>query len=218
MAHHGRMPHILSRLALLLFLLIGGRPARAFLQAVPMRQRHAVGAASCVGRTVIGPRPLCRLVLGTETKDADNPIVGALAPPRVDGAATPDASERRACGLGVTILPDPAREGPYSLVVMAVSPYSFAKQAGVREGDVLRALDGHDVAHMPLPLLFQKLVGAVDSSVVLNLEAAGRAKMVTLRRAIPPARLLRRAAERGFSNLGAAAKLSGDWEKTLHYR
>ena len=28
----------------------------------------------------------------------------------------------------------------------------------------------------------------------------------------------RRAAERGFSNLGAAAKLSGDWEKTLHYR
>ena len=104
------------------------------------------------------------------------------------------------------------------MVVMAVSPYSFAKQAGVREGDVLRALDGHDVARMPLPLLFQKLVGAVDSSVVLNLEAAGRAKMVTLRRAIPPARLLRRAAERGFSNLGAAAKLSGDWEKTLHYR
>ena len=103
MAHHGRMPHTLSRLALLLFLLIGGRPARAFLQAVPMRQRHAVGAASCVERTVIGPRPLSRLVLGAETKDADKPLVGAGAPPRVDGAATPDASEHRACGLGVTL-------------------------------------------------------------------------------------------------------------------
>jgi hypothetical protein len=126
-------------------------------------------------------------------------------------AAAPQAQAmQRACGLGLTVLPDPDCAGPYPLVITAVSPYSFAKQVGCGLGDVVKRIDGIDTRGMPLPTLFQKLVGAVDSSVVLLLETVnGKQKMVTLRRTIPPPRILRRAED--YSNLAAAYALAGEW-------
>ena len=104
------------------------------------------------------------------------------------------APRERACGLGLTILPNPDLEGPYKLAVTAVSPYSFAKQAGCQIGDVLLRLDRQDMRDVSVHTLFQSLVGAVNSSVVMLLQTpSGREKMVTLRRTIPPPRILRRA-------------------------
>lgn len=104
------------------------------------------------------------------------------------------APRERACGLGLTILPNPDLEGPYKLAVTAVSPYSFAKQAGCQIGDVLLRLDRQDMRDVSVHTLFESLVGAVNSSVVMLLQTpSGREKMVTLRRTIPPPRILRRA-------------------------
>ena len=50
---------------------------------------------------------------------------------RSQSADVPSLPRERAVGLGVTILPSPERQGPYKLVVTAVSPYSFAKQSVV---------------------------------------------------------------------------------------
>jgi C-terminal processing protease CtpA/Prc len=136
---------------------------------------------------------------------ADNTAAPSAAAPQSASQAI-----QRACGLGLTVLPDPDCAGPYPLVVTAVSPYSFAKQVGCGLGDVVKRIDGIDTRGMPLPTLFQKLVGAVDSSVVLLLETVnGKQKMVTLRRTIPPPRILRRAED--YSNLGAAYALAGEW-------
>jgi len=113
-------------------------------------------------------------------------------------------------------LPDPEREGPYKLVVTAVSPYSFAKQADCHVGDVLLNLDGQDVGDISVQMLFQKLIGSVGSSVIMLFQNPnGKQKMVTLKRTIPPPRILRRSED--YSNLGPAYKLTSEWDKALSY-
>ena len=169
------------------------------------RPRHQGGAnAPC------SKRQTCARAAARE--DSGNLLLGlrAEASPNADSAAP----RERACGLGLTILPDPDREG--KLVVTAVSPYSFAKQAGCQVGDVLITLDGQDARDITAQALFQKLVGAKDSTIVMLLRTpAGKEKMLTLTRTIPPPRILRRSED--YSNLAPAFMLTGEWEKVLSW-
>ena len=159
--------------SLVFFLLNGaGYSALAFL-AQPVSRGPFCSPASPLVAHFSSRRGLCASARTPRTAFVHGIFASAPA-----AAGTPMAEttrQERACGLGLTILPDPSGgDGPPKMVVMAVSPYSFAKQAGCRVGDVLIKLDGEDCRGITLPTLFEKLVGAVDSPVVLLLQTPNK--------------------------------------------
>jgi hypothetical protein len=167
--------------------------------APPQRRLPGAPAAPCRLKMTAGDDGNLHRRPGDGTRSA--------AQDRKSGGEAPE----RAVGLGITMLPCDGK-----ITVTAVSPYSFAKQSGCQIGDVLVSIDGEDGGGMPVHTLFQKLVGAVDSTTVMLLETPnGKQKMVTLRRSTPPPRIMRRAED--YSLLGQAYQLSGDWDKALLY-
>jgi C-terminal processing protease CtpA/Prc len=88
--------------------------------------------------------------------------------------------------VGVSFFPDD--EG--RLVVSAVAPYTPAKRAGVRAGEVIVSVDGEMVGGGSPPRVFELLAGKEGTPVVVGIKsAAGTDKMITfLRSALPERR------------------------------
>ena len=88
--------------------------------------------------------------------------------------------------VGVSFFPDD--EG--RLVISAVAPYTPAKRAGVRAGEVIVSVDGEMVGGGSPPRVFELLAGKEGTPVVVGIKSAvGTDKMITfLRSALPERR------------------------------
>lgn len=87
--------------------------------------------------------------------------------------------------VGISFFPD--EEG--RLVISAVAPYTPAKRAGVRAGEVIASVDGERVVGGSPPMVFELLAGEEGTTVVVGIKSAiGTDKMITFVRSALPER------------------------------
>ena len=83
-------------------------------------------------------------------------------------------------GVGLTV-----SEVKPGLRVAAVLPHTPAERAGLAEGDVITAVDGHSIAGVPSDVSSSRIKGPPGTDVTLRVVSAstGKARNITLRRA-----------------------------------
>eukprot|EP00960_Hanusia_phi_P028037 747175-Hanusia_phi.AAC.4 len=122
------------------------------------------------------------------------------------------SKEEELCGVGLGFFPDDSGR----FMVTAVSPYTQARQCGVRAGDQIVKIDGEAIDDVEALTVFRKVFSRKGTEVTFLFRSASNLqRMVTLKR--ESTALTAHVLPDVYSGLPSALMECGDWERAMHY-
>ncbi|EKX49030.1 hypothetical protein GUITHDRAFT_105111 [Guillardia theta CCMP2712] len=120
--------------------------------------------------------------------------------------------EEDLCGIGLGFFPDDSGR----FMVTAVSPYTQARQCGVRAGDQIVKIDGEAIDEEDPLKVFRRVFDRKGSEVTLLFRSSSDLeRMVTLKRQLNS--LTTQSLQDAYSGLPGVLMDCGDWEKAMEY-